>query len=118
MENEAKARAMTREAMNRQLKAGADLLRRNLSSTSGSGIQYPNLPNRSSAPGEYPTMQTGELRDGVGWEATPTGGIIFIEDDLGKLIGLEFSAPSEGGRAPMRMFITDEETHRAMREAR
>lgn len=38
------------------------------------GVKYPNLPNRSSAPGEPPAYQRGRLRNSIAIvkEATPT----------------------------------------------
>ena len=120
MENEAKARAMTREAMERQMKAAKALLIEKLGSTSGTGEHYAHLPNRSSAQAhekEYPTRQTGDLQKGVNYEMTPTGATLYIEDDFDKLRVLEFAPPKEGGRMFFTMFITDEETHRTMREA-
>jgi len=109
---------------------GAVDLEANLSSTDGSGVQYPSLPHRSSAPGEYPTLQSGALRSGVGVEEGPgTQAEVVIRDDLGKLLGLEFSPPSSnpnqpgtpkrasGGRAPMWETFTDGQTIADMNQA-
>lgn len=41
------------------------LLRAGIKNPPKSGIKYRNLPNRSSAPGEYPAKQTGNLGDSV-----------------------------------------------------
>lgn len=43
------------------------------SNNSRSGVKYPNLPNRSSAPGESPAYQFGRLRNSIAVtkEATP-----------------------------------------------
>ena len=45
---------------------GAAKLEANLSSTSGSGVKYPSLPHRSSAPGEFPVKQSGALMREIG----------------------------------------------------
>lgn len=107
-------------------------LTENLSSTThGTGVHWGTLPHRSSAPGEYPVMQSGDLRDGVTSESTDgTAAKVVIEDDLEKLIQLEFAPPSDnpntpravatgvsGGRAPMWMTMTDPETIAAMKRA-
>lgn len=109
---------------------GAVILEANLGSTSGGGVQYPNLPNRSSAPGEFPTRQSGELQSGV--TAEQGAGLdarVVIHDDPGKLLGLEFSPPSKnpnqpgtpkrhsGGRAPMWETLSKPATIRQMEGA-
>ena len=107
--------------------AGALQLEENLNSTMGTGVQYPFLPNRSSAPGEYPTFQTGALRRGVGAERGPgITSLVVIHDARGKLLGLEFSPPSEnpnrvgaprrhsGGRAMVWRTMSDADTHARM----
>ena len=107
----------------------ADILQANLSSPShGTGVQYPRLPNRSSAEGEMPVMQTGELASGVTSVKTESGAQVVINDDLGKLLGLEFSPPSanpnqpgvprrvSGGRAPMWETMNNAQTVEAMAE--
>jgi hypothetical protein len=109
--------------LHKRLEAGAlelgIVLEENLSAGSRSGTQYPSLPRRSSAPGEYPQEQTGQLISGVFVEPTadPLVFEVGIEDDAGKLMGLEFEAPSQGGRAPLRRTITDAKTHQRVREA-
>lgn len=107
----------------------ADILQANLSSPShGTGVQYPRLPNRSSAPGEMPVMQSGQLASGVTSVKTESGAQVVINDDLGKLLGLEFSPPSanpnqpgvprrtSGGRAPMWETMNNAQTVEAMAE--
>lgn len=109
---------------------GAVKLERNLSSIHGTGIKYPHLPHRSSAPGEYPVRQSGALMSGVGVEeGDGAAAEIVIHDELGKLLGLEFSPPSRnpnqpgtptrasGGRAPMWETFTDGRTQSAMNAA-
>lgn len=107
----------------------ADILQRNLSSSShGTGVKYARLPNRSSAPGEMPVMQSGQLASGVTSVRTEAGAQVVISDDLGKLLGLEFSPPSanpnqpgvprrvSGGRAPMWETMNNAQTVEAMAE--
>lgn len=123
--------ARHRELMAAAADEAADILHANLSSaTHGTGVHYPRLPNRSSAPGEMPVMQSGQLAAGVTSRRaeTGTGAQVVIEDDLGKLLGLEFSPPStnpnqpgtprrvSGGRAPMWETMMDERTQEAMRQ--
>lgn len=108
---------------------GADIQQENLSSrTHGAGTHYSRLPNRSSAEGQMPVKQSGDLAAGVRAEqdATGTGARIVIEDTLGKLLGLEFKPPStnpnappggtgrSGGRAPMWETFMDNRTQDAM----
>jgi len=110
--------------------AGAIELEANLSHTEGTGVKYPGLPNRSSAPHEYPVLQSGRLMSGVGVEpGSGTSTDVVIHDSLGKLLGLEFSPPSEnpnqpgtprrtsGGRAPMWRTFNDQRTQNAMAAA-
>lgn len=108
----------------------ADVLAENLSSPShGAGVHYPRLPNQSSAPGQMPVKQSGALAEGVTSreaEGSPTGAQVVIQDDFGKLLGLEFSPPStnpnappggrrsSGGRAPMWETMMDARTQDAM----
>lgn len=110
----------------------AVVLTENLSSsTHGSGVHWETLPHRSSAAGEFPVMQSGDLRNGVASESTSgTGAKIVIEDDFEKLVRLEFGPPSRnpntptsiatgvsGGRGPMWETMTAEETIRVMNRA-
>jgi len=125
-------RARHRKLMAEAALAGAAKLEENLNSSEhGTGVQYARLPFRSSAPGEYPVKQSGELVAGVGaaQEGAGTTAKVVIEDTLGKLLGLEFSPPSKnpnqpgtpkrksGGRAPMWTTMTDQETVDAMNDA-
>ena len=117
------------EALDKAASAGSAHLAENLSGTEGSGVHYPGLPNRSSAEGEYPVQQSGELHAGVDWQPTndPMLKEVFIAgNDEGKLLGLEFSPPSQnpnregapkrtsGGRAPMWRTFSDPQTHERM----
>ena len=44
-----------------------DKLTNTIKNARGSGRQYPNLPNRSSAPGEIPVSQSGKLENSFGY---------------------------------------------------
>lgn len=107
----------------------ADILAENLSSsTHGAGVQYPRLPNQSSAPGQMPVKQSSALEEGVTSQQDDqgTGAQVVIRDKFGKLLGLEFSPPStnpnappggkrqSGGRAPMWETMMDNRTQDAM----
>lgn len=108
---------------------GANVLSENLKAGGRTGRKYPRLPRRSSAPGEYPQEQSGTLRRGVGSARDGSTAQVIIVDDLGKLLGLEFSPPSKnpnqpgtpkrhsGGRAPMWMTMTDPRTRDRMAAA-
>lgn len=111
----------------------SEALRDELSSeTHGTGIHWPTLPNRSSAPGEMPVKQSGALAEGVGIAddtSSATGVKVVIDDDLEKLVDLEFAPPSvnpndppfgtreSGGRAPMWTHMTSAETIQLMNDA-
>lgn len=124
-------RARHRKLMAEAALAAAEKLEENLNSSEhGTGVHYARLPFRSSAPGEYPVKQSGELVAGVGAaQGDGTAAQVVIEDTLGKLLGLEFSPPSDnpnqpgtpkrasGGRAPMWTTMNDEETVDAMNDA-
>lgn len=70
---EARLLAQLRAKINRGAANAADQLKGDLS-RAGSGIHWPGNPNRSSAPGEYPARQTGELADSIGWR--PAGPLL------------------------------------------
>src|SRR5690348_2327837 len=84
-----------------------------------SGVHWPELPRRSSAPGEYPQEQFGPLRASIGhdhvggttWEA---GAIHNPPEEAAKL---EFSPVSEGGRPWLSRAMEDPETHEVMLRA-
>lgn len=123
--------ARAKHLMGAAADAGAEILTGNLNSPShGTGVKYARLPNRSSAEGQMPVRQSGDLVAGVSARETDgTGSQVVIEDTLGKLLGLEFSPPSRnpnqpgtpkrrsGGRAPMWETMTDSETIEVMNHA-
>lgn len=100
--------------------AGAAVLRENVSAGARSGVHYPNLPRRSSAAGEFPQEQEGDLRASV--DANPTNNPLvwevgFFGDDQGKLNNLEYAPPSRGGRAPLARTMSNPETLKRMEDA-
>lgn len=109
IQNESLMRFAVHRAIMRGAHGGVTALRRSLSDTVGSGKHYGTLPNSSSAPGEYPTKQTGELLDSIGMQVQGEGevgiGIIRATEAMRKL---EFDMPSEGGRAPISKAFYDE----------
>lgn len=109
---------------------GANVLDKHLKAGARSGVKYRRLPRRSSAPGQYPQEQSGELRRGVGSIVTDDlHAQVIINDKLGKLLGLEFSPPSKnpnqpgtpkraaGGRAPMWTSMTNPASIKKMEAA-
>lgn len=85
----------------------------------GSGRQYPGLPNRSSAEGEYPAEQSGDLRDSMAAEAVGEGRALFgpIHNPPPYVRDLHFKPPSDGGRPFMDDLFYDRDIHRAVRAA-
>ena len=57
-----------------------------------SGIHHPGLPNRSSAPGEPPAVQSGELSRHVGYVTSGSA-------------QMEFGDKSQQGKAPYGRFL-------------
>ncbi len=97
--------------------AGMDRLKDNVSGQGRTGIKYAHLPYRSSAPGEYPTEQEGDLLNDVGFSQTSdplTWLVGFFGPDQGKYEALEFLPESEGGRQPLAMTAEDPATHEEM----
>lgn len=112
--------------------AGAEVLEANLSSsTHGTGPIYSRARYPASGEDQFPVKQTGQLVSGVGHHQSEAGAgaQVIVQDDEGKLLGLEFSKPSEnpnqpgtperpsGGRAFMWRTFTDEETIDVMNHA-
>lgn len=101
--------------------AGADALRENLSAGSRSGVQYPSLPRRSSAPGQYSQEQSGTLKGMV--ESGQSGplkhwfGLVPKGTaERAEALAQEFGAPRNGlvGRANVRRTALDSRLHRQM----
>jgi hypothetical protein len=104
--------------------AGADQLRDNLSAGGRTGVQYPQLPRRSSAPGEYSQFQSGRLQGMVDHGQHAPGEAWFglaprNADELGEAKGQEFGNPEGSlvGRANVRRTATDARAHRRMNDA-
>lgn len=97
--------------------AAADVLRDKLSGP-GTGRQHPGLPNRSSAQGEYPAEQTGQLKASVGARPGEQGGAVFgLLDPPDYAAALHFKPPTDGGRPVMLDALNDEDIRRAIRQA-
>ncbi len=100
---------------------GADVLRENLSAGSRSGVHYPTLPRRSSAPGEYSQLQSGRLQGMVESGPNATGAYFGLApngaDETEQALGQEFGAPRDNliGRANVRRTAYDSRTHTRMR---
>lgn len=66
--------ALTRDVARRieaGVAEGARITKKNLDQP-GSGVHYPWLPNRSSAPDEFPARQFDDLYNSIGYEQTGT----------------------------------------------
>jgi hypothetical protein len=69
-------------------------------------IPWHRTSHRSSAPYDPPASFRGDLAAGIGWERIPglkppdAGARIFVEDDIIKLLSLEFGAPGHHGVSP------------------
>lgn len=86
------------------------------------GRKYARLPNRSSAPGEFPARQSGEMQDGVYHAGTddPLAREVGIQDsNLAKLRALEFGNPAGGltERAPVARTVESEDVQAAALES-
>jgi hypothetical protein len=96
----------------------AEALKENLSLGQRSGRQYPNLPNRSSAVGEFPQYQTGALYNSIAKRKTRDGyDVGSINNPPPEAVYLEFREPSRGGRPWLSSTLEDPETHRRINEA-
>lgn len=111
-------------AMLAAAEAGAAQLRENLSAGGRSGVQYPQLPRRSSSPGEMPQLQSGRLQGMVDHGSSGPGEAWFglapsNADELGQARALELGNPQGNliARAPVRRTAFDSRTHAKMNEA-
>ena len=99
--------------------AAADVLRANINFGVRSGFQWTKLPHRSSAPDEFPQLQTGDLFNSVTslWQE-PVGGnlasVVGFWGDPDKIASIEFGDEHEGGRAPLTRTMEDSKTHALM----
>lgn len=72
--------------------ATAQDARRRVETQVGTGVHYPGLPNQSSAPGESPVNQTGDLLGTIGTDQDDILGIgaaAVAGDGSGKALALE-----------------------------
>ncbi len=105
----------------RAAKKGAEILKANVGSTShGAGRKYSNLPNVSSAPGQFPVRQEGDLEASV--QANPSNDPLvwevgFFGEPLSKLLNLEFAPSSQGGRQPLARVFEDNAVLEEMEKA-
>lgn len=84
----------------------------------GTGVQYPGLPRRSSAPGEYPAEQSGDLRDSIAARQAGEGAEFGpINNPPDYVLPLHFRPPSDGGRPFMDMALHDPDIHAAVLDA-
>lgn len=99
----------------RAAQAAAEVLKAKLGQP-GSGTHYTGQPNPSSAAGEYPAKQTGDLQASI--SARPRARPGFAE--FGSTSGppeaqlLHFKPPDKGGRPFMNMALVDPEIHAAV----
>lgn len=87
----------------------------------GSGKQYPGLPNRSSADGEFPAPQSRDLQDSAdAREAEPLNWQVGVFDAPEYAAKLEFG-PDDGSGEGQRRFLSrtmeDPQTIAAMNDA-
>jgi hypothetical protein len=65
-------------------------MREQISESVGSGVKYPRLPNRSSAPLEAPVNQFGDLHDSIHVDLSPDiigiGAAAVVDDETGKFL--------------------------------
>ncbi len=100
---------------------GAEVLRENLSAGGRSGTQYPGLPRRSSAPGEFSQEQRGVLKGMVQAGKTDDGAYFGLvpknPDELEQALAQEYGAPRKSlvGRANVRRSAFSPQTHARMR---
>lgn len=104
-------------------KVGAAITKAHLDEP-GSGIHWPNLPNRSSAPGEYPARQFGPLQDSIGSDrvASTVYYVGSIHNTPPEAYFMEFKSvegewPYNGGRPWLSKSMEDAETHVRMNQA-
>ena len=103
----------------RGAQAAADKLHEKLSGE-GSGVKYSGLPRRSSAEGEYPAEQKGDLLRSIKARPDPKrpgfaewGSI----DGPAFVTALHFKAPDAGGRPFMDDALQDRDIHQAVLDA-
>ena len=89
--------------------AGVDELHANLAAGERSGRKYPNLPRTSSAFGEFPQEQFGDLRDSVkSWRINP------LRYAMGFQNAPDYALDIEQSRAPLANTFEDPMTQAKM----
>lgn len=96
---------------------GAGVLAEKLSGP-GSGRHHAGLPNRSSAEGEYPAEQEGDLLGSIDARPAGEGAALFgpINNPPDHLHALHSRSPDMGGRPFMDDARHDRDIHRAIVE--
>lgn len=96
--------------------AGAEVLRDKLSQE-GSGRHHGGQPNRSSAPGEYPALQTGDLRDSIAAQEAGDLRARFgaLNDPPPEALFMQVLPPDQGGRPYLDLAYADEDVRDAVR---
>jgi hypothetical protein len=95
-------------------RAGAKYTKEQLSG-SGSGKEYSNLPRRSSAPGEYPAKQSGQLAKKIQMRKVDNLNASFGAVKATQyMLNLEFFPASLGGRKWLTKIYLDKGTHEAI----
>jgi hypothetical protein len=104
-------RTVTR-ALSFAVDAGADQLHENIAFGERSGEHWAGLPHQSSAPGEFPQEQFGDLRDSVkSWRLNA------LRFAMGFQNAPFYAADIEVSRAPLAHTFEDPLTHEVMMTA-
>ena len=95
--------------------AGAEVLRDKLSQE-GSGRHHGGQPNRSSAPGEYPALQTGDLRDSIAPQEVGDLHARFgpLANPPPEAVLMQVLPPDQGGRPYLDLAYADEDVRDAV----
>lgn len=98
----------------------ADQLRDNLSAGPRAGIKYPDLPRRSSAPGQFSQEQSGNLKSMVYSDADSFGFAPRSSEDREQVFDQEFGDGDRlAGRANLRRTASEPKAKaRALQEVR
>lgn len=94
----------------------AEVIREHIQAGPRSGVHWPDMPRRSSAPGEYPQEQTGDLLRSVGVEhERPTEYVVgSVDNPPPEAAKLEFTPVFYGGRHWLSKAMEDVQTHALM----
>lgn len=102
-------------------KSAASALAERISAGGRSGRHYDKYPRRSSAPGEYPQEQFGDLRNSVDSVQSGTAEYMvgFFGEDQEKLLYLEFRGDpltGKGRRQPLYMHFAGRDSSATLNE--